>query len=109
MTFKDMNVGDLIQQSVSQNLVEYSSFNDVGQVKEGLKSAGVAVAIIEAHGYGALATMIDRRHNIVHKADRNENVGGQGNHKFKSIEVSQIDSYLTAVKAIRDMVEAELD
>ena len=108
MQFNAMTVGDLIQQSVAEELMEYASFNDVGQVKQALKSSGCQAAIIEALDHGALATMIARRHNIVHRADRNENDGGQGNHKYKSIEVSQIERYLTAVKAIRHMVAAEL-
>ncbi len=103
-----MTVGELIEKSVSEELIEYASFNDVGQVKQALKNSGCTAAVVEAMDYGPLATMIARRHNIVHRADRNENDAGQGNHKYKSIEVSQIERYITAVKAIRGMVHAEL-
>ena len=101
-------VDDLITQSVTEYLKQYSSFNDLGQVKDALRHCGISQAGLEAHDYGLLPTMIERRHNIVHKADRNDQVGGQGNHRTKSIEVSQLDKYLTAVKNLRQLVEDHL-
>jgi hypothetical protein len=101
-------VDDLIVQSVTEYLDQYSSYNDLGQVKDALLYCGISNQDVEAHNYGLLPAMIERRHNIVHKADRNDQVGGQGNHRTKSIEVSQIDKYLMAVKNLRQLVEAQL-
>lgn len=108
LPYRGSTVEELIKQSVSEQLNEFASFNDVGQVKDALVRSGIAKATLDAQEFGSLAAMITRRHNIVHKADRNDQVGGQGNHPTKSIEVSHLDKYLIAVKSIRDLVAAEL-
>lgn len=101
-------VDELINQSVKDHLEQFASFNDLGQVKSALKSCGISQAVVEAHDFAHLHVMIERRHNIVHKADRNNVVGGHGNHRTKSIEVSHLDNYLIAVKGIRQLVEAQM-
>lgn len=102
------SVDDLIRQSITEHLEAYSSFNDLGQVKEALARTGIVEAVLDAHDYGGLAAMIERRHNIVHRADRNDAVGGSGHHQTKSIGSSHIQRYLEAVKGLRDLVVGQL-
>lgn len=102
------SVDDLIVQAVKSHLDEYQSFNDLGEVKKALKQCGIAAATVEAHDYRKLPDMISRRHNIVHKADRNDVAGGQGNHRTKSLSKPTVESYVDAVKSLRDFVSAQL-
>lgn len=102
------SVDDLIVQAVKSHLDEYQSFNDLGEVKKALKQCGIAAATVEAQNYRKLPDMISRRHNIVHKADRNDVAGGQGNHRTKSLSKPTVESYVDAVKSLRDFVSAQL-
>lgn len=105
---KGMSVDDLIAKAVQSHLEEFQSFNNLGDVKGALKQCGIAHPTVEDHDFGDLPTMIARRHNIVHKADRNDVVGGQGNHKTKSLGRPTVENYVASVKALRDFVTAEL-
>ena len=101
-------VDALIEEAVKHHLEEFQSFNDVGEVKRALKQCGIEANIVEAHNFGELQAMIARRHNIVHKADRNEVIGGQGNHQTKSIGSRTVKNYLQSVRDLRDFVSQEL-
>lgn len=101
---RGMSVDDLITKSIVEYLDRWSSFNDLGEVKKALVASGIPDANVENHVFGDLPTMIARRHNIVHKADRNDVVQGQGNHRTKSISVRQLDNYVTAVKNLKSFV-----
>ncbi|CAN7654367.1 hypothetical protein [Rhizobium sp. LjRoot254] len=106
--YRGMTVDALIEKSVVEFLDRWSSFNDLGEVKKALKAAGIAAAAVDAHDFGELAAMIARRHNIVHKADRNEQRGGRGNHPTKSIGLATIDNYLQSVRDLGAFVELHL-
>ncbi len=102
------SINALIAEAVQFHLEEFQSFNDLGEVKRALEQCGINHATVDARNYGDLPEMISRRHNIVHKADRNEVVGGQGNHKTKSIGSATVRNYLQSVKDLRDFVSDEL-
>lgn len=101
-------VDDLIRASVQEHLEQFSSFNHLGDVKDALKECGIQDATVEANNFGQLTAMIARRHKIVHKADRNELQGGQGNHRTNSIGLNHLNSYLLSVKALRDFAQGNL-
>jgi hypothetical protein len=101
-------VDDLIEDAVKSHLEEFQSFNDLGEVKRALKQCGIGHEEVEDFNFGELPAMISRRHNIVHKADRNDAAGGQGNHKTKSISKPTVVNYVQAVKELRDFVTGEL-
>lgn len=102
------SVDALIEEAVKGHLEEFQSFNDLGEVKRALEQCGIDHATVDGHNFGDLPAMISRRHNIVHKADRNEVIGGQGNHKTKSIGAATVNNYLQSVKDLRDFVTNEL-
>ena len=106
--YKGKSVDELISEAVQFHLENFQSFNDLGEVKQALKQCGIDHATVDARNYGDLPEMISRRHNIVHKADRNEVVGGQGNHRTKSIGSATVRNYLQSVKGLRDFVSNEL-
>lgn len=101
-------VDELIFISVKSHLEEYQSFNDLGEVKKALKQCGIAAGFVETRDFGRLPEMISRRHNIVHKADRNDVDGGQGNHRTKSLSKTTVEGYVAAVKSLRDFVSENL-
>lgn len=107
---KGKQVDELIEESVREYLEQYASFNNLGEVKEALLECGVGQQSINNQQFqlNSLAAMISRRHKIVHKADRNEVKGGQGNHQVASLSVVQLNDYLSAVKNLRDFVGREL-
>lgn len=102
------SVDDLIRHAVKSHLEEFQSFNHLGDVKDALKKCGIANETVDAYNFGELPEMIARRHNIVHKADKNEVVGGPGNHRTKSIGPKTVNNYLQAVRGLRDLVSNEL-
>ena len=105
---KGKTVDALIEEAVSSHLVAYSSFNDLGEVKKALIQCGIADATVDAHDFGRMGEMISRRHNIVHKADRDEAARGRGNHKTKSIGKPTVEKYIQAVKNLKAFTSDEL-
>lgn len=105
---KGKSVDDLIAEAVKTHLEEYQSFNHLGDVKDALKTCGVVSMTVENHDFDKLPEMIARRHNIVHKADRNDVVGGRGNHHAKPLNRAEVQRYVASVKSLRDFVSEEL-
>lgn len=106
--FRGKSVDELISTAVKGHLEEYQSFNDLGEVKKALKQCGIPAGTVDGKDFGRLPEMISRRHNIVHKADRNDVDGGQGNHRTKSLGKTTIEGYVDAVKALRDFVSENM-
>lgn len=102
------SVNDLITEAIEAHLEEFQSFNDLGEVKKALKQCGIGNGTVDARDFSDLPDMIARRHNIVHKADRNDVVGGQGNHRTKSLGRPAVERYVQSVKSLRDFVTEEL-
>ena len=90
--------------SVKSYLEEFQSFNDLGEVKKALKQCGVPRDDIESHDFGKIPELIDRRHRIVHKSDRNDVIGGQGNHKTKSLRKQTVEIYVDDIKKLQNFV-----
>nr|WP_319949512.1 HEPN domain-containing protein [uncultured Shimia sp.] len=102
------SVDEFIAGAVRAHLEEFQSFNHLGEVKDALKKSGIPSQTVEGHDFGKLPEMIARRHNIVHKADRNTAAGGQGNHRTKSIGTKSVQEHIDAVKGLKDFVLNEL-
>ena len=102
------SVDDIIALSVQAQIRRYQTFSDIGAVKKALERCGIAKGQIDAQDHEPLRNMIDRRHQIVHHADRDEDAQGRGNHRTRSIGRKHVNSYLAAVAALRDFVTAEL-
>ena len=105
---REKSVAEVIDESVRSQLEEYQSFNNLGDVKKALQWCGISKKEVEKHDFGKLHVMIERRHNIVHKADRNSVVGGQGNHRTKSISKSHVERYILSVRDLSSFVSSKL-
>lgn len=108
-SYRGKSVEELIVLSVTDYLEKYTSFNNLGEVKKALIQCGIDEEIVDSHNFGNLPDMIERRHNMVHRADRNENVGGQGNHQVKSIGAKSLINYVEAVKALKIFIEENVN
>ncbi len=102
------SVDDLIAGAVRSHLEDFQSFNDLGEVKKSLRQCGISQDQLDANNFGSIPELIKRRHNIVHRADRNDVQGGQGNHSTKSLRKATLESYLAAVRALSAFVSANL-
>lgn len=105
---KGKTIDEVITASITANIRKYQTFSDVAAVKKALGRIGIAKDRVEALNLDQLRGMIERRHLIVHHADRNENAQGQGNHKTISIGRGQVNGYLLAVTSLRDFVSGEV-
>jgi hypothetical protein len=94
--------------SEKSHIRKYQTFSDIGAVKKALERCGIAREQVDAQDYEHLRIMIERRHQIVHHADRNEDAQGRGNHRTRSIGRGHVTSYVAAVEVLRDFVSEEL-
>ncbi len=99
--FRGMTVEDLIAKSVASHLEGYQSFNNIGDVVSALADCQLSP---EGLDRAAIEEMIKRRHNIVHKADRNQKEGKQGLHKVASLTPNAVRGFLTAVRTLQTAV-----
>lgn len=89
------SVEDVITESVNGYL-ERSNYNNVEEVTRFLASVGVDVASVNMW-FPKMTEVMQRRHLIVHRADRDE-TGGSGNHSVRSIGSAQLKKWINAVE-----------
>jgi hypothetical protein len=98
-------VKELLEECIREhgNSVSFNSTTDVAQI---LESLGVNVSHVNGR-FADLAKLMDRRHHIVHQADRNERAG-PGQHKARSIGMTQVNTWIAAVREFGDSVLTEV-
>jgi len=85
------SIDNLINDSIEKYL-ETVSFNDTNDISTALERISLAITPEIRTTFPILNEMIKRRHNIVHRADRDDNFGS-GNHKIKSISIQKIEQW----------------
>jgi len=88
-----------IQQIIDLSIKEYlntQSYNDTSDVCRALTDAGMRNIDTIRPLLPKLESMIKRRHNIVHQADRTEN-SGRGHHRIKSLSLEQVEGWKKAL------------
>jgi len=98
-------VDALIRESVSASLTR-SNFNSVAEIVSALTSVGLDKTPCEPF-FPALTALMERRHQIVHRADRNPN-HGQGHHHASSIGRHHVHEWAQAAQDFFDAVYAQL-
>jgi hypothetical protein len=88
------SVDELITESVNQYL-ETSDFNHLKEIKVKLTLLGVDLSCGDSY-YAAIAQLTERRHQIVHRGDVNEQQGS-GHHPTRSISASTVRTWADAV------------
>ena len=92
---KGKTVDTVIHTSVNEYLGTVS-FNDTSDIASALTGISLTVTPEIQNTFPILNEMIKRRHNIVHRADRDDNVGS-GHHKIKSISIQKIEKWKKAI------------
>lgn len=89
-------VEDVLAESVREHLKQ-SNYNSVGEVASLLESIKIKVAKVNSR-FADLAELMERRHQIVHRADRQEKVKGSGDHEIRAINKNTVRTWAGAVK-----------
>jgi len=106
VAFRGQGVDEIIQSSV-EGFLERSNYNNTTDISSLLINVGIDVTKVNPY-YPALDLVMSRRHQIVHRADRDDKAAGKGKHNITSIGVNTVEKWATEVKAFGDSVLAEL-
>lgn len=88
-------IDDLINSSVTEYLSSIS-FNDTSDIANALTNISIRITPEIQDTFPTLNEMIKRRHNIVHRADRDDNTGS-GHHRIRSISIQKIELWKKAI------------
>lgn len=94
LDFRGSTVDEVVQKSINEYL-SMVSFNNSSNITSHLNNIGIDLEPLETY-LGKLDTMIKRRHNIVHKADRT-NDEDISKTRIKTITLKQVESWITNV------------
>lgn len=89
------SVDELITESVNEHL-ERSNYNNPQEIASLLQAIGVDVSRVNG-SFELLDQAMARRHQIVHRADRDETLGS-GNHSVRSIGSNKVRLWIDAVE-----------
>lgn len=99
-------IDQLITESVSDSL-DRSNYNNVGDIASLLTSIGVNVENVNDE-FDQLNELMERRHQIVHRADRQETVVGSGDHRVRGINKDTVRQWAASVKNFAEKLTAEI-
>jgi RiboL-PSP-HEPN len=88
---KGKTIDTIIHSSVNEYLGTVS-FNDTSDIASALEGISLTITTEIQDTFPTLNEMIKRRHNIVHRADRDDIIGS-GHHKIKAISIQKIEKW----------------
>jgi len=95
--FRGQSVDDLVRSSVEEHLSR-SNYNNCDDITRAMDAIDVHLDEgLCRRTFPAIEEMIRRRHQIVHRADRNE-IGGSGNHRVSSLGREKVNEWIEAVE-----------
>jgi hypothetical protein len=94
--FRGFTVDDVFTASVIAYL-EQSNFNNTTEIARLLDSVGIASVSVNGT-FTLLQAMMERRHQIVHRADRQQSVVGSGDHEVRGINKQTVREWANAVQ-----------
>ena len=102
---RGQTVDQVIEASVNGYL-ERSNYNNTDEITSLLSSIGVNIASVNGW-LPNLNVLMSRRHQIVHRADRDE-TGGRGNHSVRSIGHATVNNWVSDVEGFGRAVLNEI-
>lgn len=102
--YKRMTVEDFIVDAIKGRIENYETFNNISDIKKALNKCSFPKTALDSFDYMRLDPMIARRHQIVHKADKNEGASGKGNHHAASIAAGTVSTYILSVQDFKIFV-----
>lgn len=94
LEFRGSTIDEVVQKSINEYL-SMVSFNDSSDIASHLANIGIDNEPINIY-FAKLESMIKRRHNIVHKADRT-NDEDISKTRIKTITLNQVEGWITNV------------
>jgi RiboL-PSP-HEPN len=91
------SVSDLINESIDSYFHERLNFNGVNEISNWLGKINIRIENL-GDKYKLMFEMIERRHKIVHQADRNRKLK-QGKHSTRSISLKVVKSWIDSADA----------
>lgn len=89
------SVDQIIKESIDAHLKK-SNFGNRGEITDLLKNLGIDVTKVNAT-FNELHNLMERRHQIVHRADRQTKVVGSGDHEVRGINKETVRTWAAAV------------
>jgi hypothetical protein len=99
-------VDDLIHESVERYL-DRSTFNNIADIINALDRMGIDHGVVAPHK-SLLIPLMQRRHRIAHRVDRNQQPAGPGIHKSAPITTATVQKWKGAVQGFGEAILAEL-
>ena len=93
---------------VKEYLKKHYSVGNKDKIVSSLVSMGICEEKAENYDYGDLDELMDRRHQIVHSADRNFEVKEVGVRQENKIEIESIQKYTWEVKKLSKFVRENI-
>ncbi|MCT8341260.1 HEPN domain-containing protein [Flavobacteriaceae bacterium TK19130] len=103
---RNLRVETLLKKSVS-NFLGYQSYNKTDDVASAITSCGLEVTDNIKGLFPALGDLMERRHHIVHQADKNTYVGS-GHHRYKSLNLNTVKHWIYSVDKLAEYIIIQL-
>jgi len=104
--FRGSTVANVFTASVNAFL-EQSNFNNTDEIAGILIAVGVGPETVNGT-FATLQTMMERRHQIVHRADRQQAVAGSGDHEVRGINKQTVREWAASVRQFTTDLFAKL-
>ena len=100
--FRSLTVQELIDKSV-KGYLNFQSYNQPSDLASAIKACGLTLTDQIKNLFPRIESLMNRRHHIVHQADRNDKAGS-GHHKFKSLNLREVKDWIGAIDSFAELV-----
>ncbi len=104
--FRGKTIEEIFATSVDEYL-EKSNFNNTDEIAKLMTSIGIETAKINAR-FSDLQALMQRRHQIVHRADWQDEVTGSGDHIIRAINKYMVRGWAHAVQEFAEAVFSQI-
>ncbi|MBW7863341.1 MAG: hypothetical protein H3C30_02880 [Candidatus Hydrogenedentes bacterium] len=104
--FRGKSVDDVIVESVNEHL-NCSNYSSTDDISAALKKLNITVDNVNSD-FPLLVKLIQRRHHIVHRADRND-TSGRGNHKYRSLGLKEVNRWIEGIESTGKSILNEIN
>lgn len=103
---RGQTVEDVISKSVDEHL-ERSNYNNGDDLAAFCGNVGIDVTRVNSH-FSRIEPVMKRRHQIVHRADRDNQASGRGRHQVTSIGVATVNTWISSIEKFGQAVLNEV-
>lgn len=103
---KGIKVEALLNNSIKYTL-DHRSYNQPENITKAIENCGLLITEEIRELFPQLKLLMNRRHHIVHQADKNSKTG-KGQHKFLSLSVRQVEKWIDAVDSLANLISNQI-